>query len=135
MLDQAKNNSELLAKFGNFVNRALKFLEANYGSVVPAAGPLTQRDTELIADVNKEVKSYIEHLDAVSLKEVYQNTLSFNISHIVRFPLAEARPQGIHIMVRISALGNQYLQEEQPWVLIKSDKARCVRVPLNNFDT
>jgi methionyl-tRNA synthetase len=101
---QAKNNSELLGKLGNFVNRALKFIEASFNSELPPVGPLKEVDNKLIAAVDVELKGYLEAMERVSLKDALRYVMS------------------------VSELGNCYLQAEQPWVLIKTDPARCASV-------
>lgn len=67
---QAKNNSELLGKLGNFVNRALKFVEANYKSEVPPLGAQSEKDKAFVANVQKELTEYITLLDAVHIRDV-----------------------------------------------------------------
>eukprot|EP01085_Mycamoeba_gemmipara_P003962 Mycagemm_TRINITY_DN10272_c0_g1::TRINITY_DN10272_c0_g1_i2::g.3962::m.3962 type:complete len:754 gc:universal TRINITY_DN10272_c0_g1_i2:76-2337(+) len=101
---QAKNNSELLGKLGNFVNRALKFVEASYKGEVPALGTQTEKDKTFVAQVQKELTEYIALLDAVHIRDPTR------------------------VIMSIAALGNGYLQDEQPWVLIKSNPERCATV-------
>ena len=57
-----KNNSELLANLGNFVNRALKFTKDNFSSSVPAMN-LTEEDWEMVARINIELTEYIALLE------------------------------------------------------------------------
>lgn len=98
-----KNNSELLNNLGNFVNRSLKFTVSAFNSVLPSA---TETDTEyeLMAHVNRETMDYHEYMEKAKLRD--------NIRRILN----------------ISRLGNQYLQENAPWKLIKGsdeDKKRA----------
>ncbi|GAB6032343.1 Methionine--tRNA ligase, cytoplasmic [Chamberlinius hualienensis] len=98
-----KNNSELLNNLGNFVNRALVFVANNFGGVVPEM-ELVNDDKRYLAQVNREFHSYVELLDKVKLRDA--------IRHILN----------------ISRLGNQYIQSNKPWVLIKGsdkDKSRA----------
>lgn len=67
---QAKNNAELLGKLGNYINRSLKFVEANYASKVPPLGPLTEKDNKLVDAVQKELTEYISLLDQVHIRDV-----------------------------------------------------------------
>ena len=57
-----KNNSELLANLGNFVNRALKFTKDNFNSSVPTMN-LTEEDWEMVARINIELTEYIALLE------------------------------------------------------------------------
>ncbi|KAI8902889.1 tRNA synthetases class I (M)-domain-containing protein [Globomyces pollinis-pini] len=84
----AANNNELLANLGNFVNRAVKFVHAKYDGVLPS-GTIGAPETALIKDVNVLLKSYIETLEAVKIR------------------------QGLRIVMEISTLGNRYLQESK----------------------
>lgn len=91
----AKNNTELLNNLGNFANRALSFLEKNYGSCVPAM-TLGQEEKMLLVRINRELKQYIALLENAKLRDAIKPIFS------------------------ISRLGNQLMQAAQPWVLIKS---------------
>ncbi|KAI8871899.1 methionyl-tRNA synthetase [Ramicandelaber brevisporus] len=89
----ARNNSELLANVGNFVNRVLRFVDAGskYNGVVPGASPEILRDNELIqkfiADTNTLLTEYIRTLDAVHIRS------------------------GIKLAMEFGARGNQFLQD------------------------
>jgi methionyl-tRNA synthetase len=93
---QEKNNNELLANLGNFVNRTLTFVQRYLDSRIPQV-KLTERDDKLISEVGAQEKKIIEMMEQVkerdSLKEVM---------HIAR-------------------LGNQYFQETAPWTLVKPE--------------
>ncbi|RWS29485.1 Methionine--tRNA ligase: cytoplasmic-like protein [Leptotrombidium deliense] len=96
-----KNNSELLNNFGNFVNRALKFLKEQFNGTIPKID-LNDDDKQYLVLINREIRSYIELLEKVKLRDA--------IRHILN----------------ISRLGNQYIQSCKPWVLIKgSDAEKC----------
>ncbi|KAF9918325.1 putative methionine--tRNA ligase, cytoplasmic protein rar1 [Lobosporangium transversale] len=104
----ARNNNELLANVGNFVNRVIKFVNAKYDNVVPsletAAAP-TESDEKLIREVNEKLKLYIEALDDVKIREA------------------------LRLAMEISALGNVYLQENKiDNTLFAEHKDRCDRV-------
>ena len=101
-----KNNSELLNNLGNFINRALKFVSNSFGGVIPGAD-LFKSDLDLIALVNRELKVYITDMSKAKLRE------------------------GLKQILSISKLGNQYLQENQPWKLLKgsdNDRQRAATV-------
>ena len=98
-----KVNAELLANLGNFINRALKFTKDNFGSKVPEMN-LNKEDWELVARVNQELTAYISHLEDAREREAI--TAVFNVSR----------------------LGNQLMQHNTPWKLVKGsveDKARA----------
>ncbi len=95
-----RNNDELLANWGNLVNRTLVNAHRNFG-VVPQPGPLTDDDERLLAAVAAafdEVGALIEQ---------------------VRFKAALAEA------MRVSALANQYLADQAPWALVKTDRDRA----------
>ncbi|XP_076805804.1 methionine--tRNA ligase, cytoplasmic-like [Clavelina lepadiformis] len=97
-----KNNSELLNNLGNFINRSLKFVSKTYQGIIPLV-EITDTDLQLMALVNREVKGYISDMVKVKLRD--------NLKRILN----------------ISRLGNQYLQENQPWKLIKGSESDKVR--------
>merc|ERR1712032_1113222 len=90
-----KVNAELLANLGNFINRALKFTKDNFGSKVPEMN-LNSEDWELVARVNQELTAYISHLEDAREREAI--TAVFNVSR----------------------LGNQLMQHNTPWKLVKA---------------
>ena len=101
-----KNNSELLNNLGNFINRSLKFVSKTYNGVVPMA-EVSDADYYLMAAVNREVRLYEEEMHKIKIRD--------NLKRILN----------------ISRFGNQYLQENQPWKLIKGseiDKMRAATV-------
>ncbi|CEG82275.1 Putative Methionine-tRNA ligase (EC:6.1.) [Rhizopus microsporus] len=63
-----KNNSELLNNFGNFVNRAIRFIFAKYDGVIPKADFNGQLETDLFKDVNALLKQFVEQMEAVKLR-------------------------------------------------------------------
>jgi methionyl-tRNA synthetase len=95
-----KNNSELLNNLGNFVNRALKFCEANFSSVVPEL-VLNQEDKDLIAQVNESLTEYNKQMEGLKIRD------------------------GLFTCMKISSLGNLYLQNQKPWDVLKTDAKRC----------
>ncbi|KAJ2938342.1 hypothetical protein O0L34_g13264 [Tuta absoluta] len=97
-----RNNSELLNNLGNFCHRSLSFCANSFKGIVPAT-VLKTDDYELIARVNRDVTAYVQHMEKGRLRESLRNVLS------------------------ISKRGNQLMQAEQPWVLLKGsddDKER-----------
>ncbi|KAF9420667.1 hypothetical protein HW555_003214 [Spodoptera exigua] len=97
-----RNNSELLNNLGNFCHRSLSFCANTFKGRVPDVA-FTQADYELIALVNREVVAYVQHMEKGRLREALRHVLS------------------------ISRLGNQHMQFQQPWVLLKGsdDDKKC----------
>lgn len=94
---QACNNNELVAIFGNFVNRAVVLTHKYFDGVIPAAGELTDYDRATIAEF-KGVKE----------------TLSNNIE---QFHFREALKDAMNL----ARIGNKYLADTEPWKLAKTD--------------
>ena len=101
---QLKNNSELVAILGNFVNRTLVLTHKFYGGRVPVCGPLGEAEQELV----KEIATFPERVGRSI--ELYR----------FREALSE--------MMNLARLGNKYLTDTEPWKLIKSDPERTATV-------
>jgi len=111
---QNRNNNELVAVLGNFVNRALVLTHKYYAGVVPACGELTDFDKETLAEIAK-IKT-----------EVEKSIDSFRIRESLKFAMDLAR------------LGNKYLADEEPWKVVKTDAKRvetimniCLQITAN----
>ena len=103
---QARNNNELVAVLGNFVNRALVLTKKYYDGVVPACGQLTDYDRETIAEIS-QIKSSLEaNIESYRFREALKDAMNF------------------------ARIGNKYLADTEPWKLIKSDAER-VKTILN----
>ena len=97
---QARNNNELVAVYGNFVNRALQLTQKYYGGVVPECGELTDTDRATL-DEFKDVKQNVEKL-------------------LDAFKFREAQKQAMNL----ARIGNKYIADEEPWKVIKTDPER-----------
>ena len=97
---QARNNNELVAIYGNFVNRALQLTQKYYEGVVPACGELTDYDRETIAEF-KDVKAKVESL-------------------LDNFRFRDAQKEAMNL----ARIGNKYLADSEPWKVIKTDPER-----------
>ena len=97
---QARNNNELVAVYGNFVNRALQLTKKYYEGVVPACGELTDYDKETIAEFIG-VKAEVEKLLDV-------------------FKFRDAQKEAMNL----ARIGNKYLADCEPWKVIKTDPER-----------
>ena len=97
---QARNNNELVAILGNFVNRAIVLTHKYFGGKVPAAGELQDVDKAAFAELAEIKASLSENLDTFHFREALKDAMN------------------------IARLGNKYLQETEPWKLAKTDMAR-----------
>ncbi|WP_282132236.1 methionine--tRNA ligase [Cellulophaga baltica] len=97
---QARNNNELVAIFGNFINRVVVLSNKYYQGVIPAPGAFSKIDLETLA----EVKKYPEII----------------ASSIERYRFREAGQE----LMTLARLGNKYLADEEPWKVIKQDEER-----------
>ena len=101
---QARNNNELVAVFGNFVNRALVLTAKYFEGRVPARGELTDFDKETLDELGK-VRSAIEkELDAFHFREALKEAMN------------------------LARLGNKYLADTEPWKLAKTDMDRVATI-------
>ncbi|MDR0969510.1 MAG: methionine--tRNA ligase [Lentimicrobiaceae bacterium] len=97
---QARNNNELLAVFGNFVNRTLVLTQKYFDGVVPSLKNLTKNDEETIRQMN----DFPEKIGASIENYRFREALSD--------------------LMNLARLGNRYLTENEPWKLIKTDEKR-----------
>ena len=97
---QARNNNELVAVLGNFVNRALVLTEKYFGGVVPACGALTDYDRETLAEVAAVKASLEADIEGYHFREALKEAMN------------------------VARIGNKYLADTEPWKVIKSDPAR-----------
>jgi methionyl-tRNA synthetase len=97
---QTRNNSELVAIFGNFVNRALVLSQKYFGDTIPTAGELQPVDIQVLDDA-KQIPATIE-------------------SALDQFKFREALAH----MMDLARIGNKYLADTEPWKLIKEDQQR-----------
>ena len=97
---QARNNNELVAVYGNFVNRALQLTKKYYDGIVPECGELTDNDRATLAEF-KDVKQNLESL-------------------LDTFKFREAQKEAMNL----ARIGNKYIADEEPWKVIKTDPER-----------
>ena len=97
---QERNNSELVAVYGNFVNRALQLTKKYWNGVVPACGELQEVDEKAIAEF-KDVKEKVEqYLDVFKFREAQKEAMN------------------------LARIGNKYITECEPWKVWKTDPKR-----------
>ena len=97
---QARNNNELVAVYGNFVNRALVLTHKYFDGKVPACGALTDYDKATITEF-MDVKAEVEKL-------------------LDGFKFREAQKEAMNL----ARIGNKYLADTEPWKLVKTDMER-----------
>ncbi|WP_289730992.1 methionine--tRNA ligase [uncultured Alistipes sp.] len=97
---QARNNNELVAVLGNFVNRALVLTQKYFGGIVPACGGLNDYDRETIAEVAAVKGSLEKNIENYHFREALKDAMN------------------------IARIGNKYLADTEPWKVVKSDPER-----------
>lgn len=97
---QARNNNELVAIFGNFINRVVVLTNKYYNGVLPTPAKFSEIDTTTLAEVKK-----------------YPEIIS---SSLERYRFREAGQE----LMNLARLGNKYLADEEPWKVIKQDEER-----------
>ena len=101
---QARCNNELVAVYGNFVNRALQLTKKYYDGIVPECGMLTDTDKATLAEFS-QVKERVEAL-------------------LDDFKFREAQKEAMNL----ARIGNKYIADEEPWKVIKTDPERVKTV-------
>ena len=98
-----RNNNELVATWGNLVNRTLQSAYKNFG-VVPEPGALTESDRALLGEVDRAFGSVGSLIEAARFKNALQEAM------------------------QLASLGNQYVAEQSPWAKLESDRERAATV-------
>lgn len=101
---QARNNSELVAIFGNFVNRAVVLTHKYFDGKVPAAGELTEIEKEVFAQIPQIRSSLEKNIEEFHFREALKDAMS------------------------IARLGNKYISDTEPWKVAKTDMRRCATI-------
>ncbi len=97
---QSRNNSELVAVLGNFINRALVLTKKYYNGRVPEAGELTDCDRETLAEMAAVKSSLENNIETYHFREALKDAMN------------------------IARIGNKYLADTEPWKVVKSDPKR-----------
>lgn len=97
---QARNNNELAAVFGNFINRVVVLTNKYYEGIVPTPNEFTEVDEQTLAEI-----------------KAYPSVIS---SSIERYRFREAQGE----MMNLARLGNKYLADEEPWKMVKTNPER-----------
>jgi methionyl-tRNA synthetase len=101
---QTRNNSELVAIFGNFVNRAVVLTHKYFEGKVPACGELLDVDREALAAIPELRASLERNLDTYHFREALKDAMG------------------------IARVGNKYISDTEPWKVAKTDMARCATI-------
>eukprot|EP00210_Caulerpa_lentillifera_P004700 g4484.t1 len=100
-----QNNSELLNNLGNFINRALKFVEKFYNNIIPNSPTSTAEGLkeclEFSQQISNKINTFIEKMESVQIRSA------------------------LAIVMDISATGNKFLQDHKPWDLVKQSPEKC----------
>ena len=101
---QARNNNELVAILGNFVNRSLVLTHKYFDGVIPAAGELTDYDLATIEEFNGVKDSLNANIEEFHFREALKDTMN------------------------LARIGNKYLADTEPWKLAKTDMERVATI-------
>jgi len=101
---QTRNNSELVAIFGNFVNRSVVLTHKYFGGKVPAIHTLTSLDKETLAQIPQIKKAIEENLENFKFREALKEAMN------------------------LARLGNKYLTDTEPWKVAKTDMERVATI-------
>ncbi len=101
---QSRNNSELVAILGNFVNRAMVLTHKYFDGKVPAAGELLDVDNQAFAEIRTAAATLTEALETFHFREALRQAME------------------------IARVGNRYLQETEPWKVMKTDPERTATI-------
>jgi methionyl-tRNA synthetase len=104
---QAKNNNELVAIFGNFINRVVVLTQKYYDGKTPSSQVLNEKEKDLIDQVYSYPKKIGESIEKYKFREA------------------------INTMIDLARLGNKYLAEEEPWKVIKTENSEKVKTIMN----
>jgi methionyl-tRNA synthetase len=99
-----KINADLNDTYGNFINRTLSFVNAQFSSKVPKPQKLEKEDDIILQPIKEKVETIAEELEAAKLQSA-ANTL-----------------------ISLSRVGNQYLNEKEPWNLLKTDREKAATI-------
>ena len=101
---QARNNNELVAILGNFVNRALVLTHKYFDGKVPACGELTDFDKKMLSEMGETKASLEANLETFRFREALKDAMN------------------------LARIGNKYLADTEPWKLAKTDMERVATI-------
>jgi methionyl-tRNA synthetase len=100
----ARNNDELVATWGNLVNRVLTFTARNFSGTIPIPGPALEADKALVSSVQRAIEETGRHIGACNFR------------------------LGLESAMAAAREANRYVEENAPWKLLKDDRDRCATV-------
>ena len=101
---QTRNNSELVAIFGNFINRVMVLMQKYYDGIVPAPNAYTEADEATLAELAAAPNKIAQLIEQYKFRAACQE------------------------MIQLARLGNKYLADEEPWKLIKTNPDRVATI-------
>lgn len=101
---QTRNNSELVAIFGNFINRVMVLMQKYYDGIVPAPNAFTEADEATLAELAAAPNKIAQLIEQYKFRAACQE------------------------MIQLARLGNKYLADEEPWKLIKTNPDRVATI-------
>jgi len=101
---QTRNNSELVAILGNFVNRAMVLCHKYFGGIVPTPGEFLDIDRTAMTDIEKAIAGLSDNLEHFHFRDAIKDAME------------------------IARVGNKYLADTEPWKLIKTDEPRVATI-------
>ena len=101
---QTRNNSELVAIFGNFINRVMVLMQKYYDGIVPAPNAYTEADEATLAELTAAPNKIAQLIEQYKFRAACQE------------------------MIQLARLGNKYLADEEPWKLIKTNPNRVATI-------
>ncbi len=101
---QTRNNSELVAIFGNFVNRVMVLNQKYYDGVVPVASSMSEVDESTFTEIEQSIEKMEESLEKFKFREALQS------------------------LMNVARIGNKYLADEEPWKLQKTNPERTAAI-------
>ena len=104
---QAKNNNELVAIFGNFINRVVVLTHKYYEGNCPELNSLNKIDEKVLDEIYNYPKKISDLIESFKLREA------------------------VNTLIDLARLGNKYLAEEEPWKLIKTENSERVKTIMN----
>ncbi len=99
-----KINADLNDTFGNFIHRTLTFINSKFGGEIPRPTDLSAEDEMILLTINEKVEAIAEEIEASKLQSA------------------------VNTLISLSRLGNQYLNEKEPWNLIKTEPAKAASI-------
>ena len=101
---QARNNNELVAILGNFINRVVVLTHKYFGGKVPAQGQLTETDKQALQAIVEAKENISKNIENYRFRDALKDAM------------------------QLARVGNKYLTETEPWKLIKTDEARVATI-------